>query len=237
MAENHSARDTILSTIRGALGRDRLSADAQKELEQRLKNHKSSLVPARAKGRRENIVARFLDMAEKAACSIRRVQSTDELPEAVADYLRRHNLPNDVTVAPTAWLEGLPWRRAPMVKIRYGASARDDLVSLTPAYAAVAETGTLVMTSGPDHPTTLNFTPDHHIVALHEAQICGGYEDVWSALRTTHHSGRRLALPRTVGMITGPSRTGDIGLKIHLGAHGPRSVHIILIDDGPGDDG
>ena len=182
-------------------------------------------------------MARFLEMAEKASCSIQRVQSTDEVPEAVADYLRQHNLPNDLAVAPTGWLEALPWQRAPMVKTRVGASKKDDLVSLTPAYAAVAETGTLVMTSGPDHPATLNFTPDHHIVALHEAQICGAYEDVWSALRTTHRSGRRLALPRTVGMITGPSRTGDIGLKIHLGAHGPRSVHIILIDDGPGDGG
>ena len=87
MADNHSARETILATIRGALGRGRLSSDGQKELEQRLKNHKSNLIPARAKGTREVVVARFLEMAEKASCSIQRVQSTDEVPEAVADYL------------------------------------------------------------------------------------------------------------------------------------------------------
>jgi L-lactate dehydrogenase complex protein LldG len=40
-------------------------------------------------------------------------------------------------------------------------------------------------------------------------------------------------LPRTVNLITGPSRTGDIEQRIQLGAHGPRRLHIVLVEDAP----
>ena len=41
----------------------------------------------------------------------------------------------------------------------------------------------------------------------------------------------RAEWPRTVNLITGPSRTGDIEQRIQLGAHGPRRLHIILVDE------
>jgi len=40
-------------------------------------------------------------------------------------------------------------------------------------------------------------------------------------------------LPRTVNLITGPSRTGDIEQRIQLGAHGPRRLHVVLVEDAP----
>jgi L-lactate dehydrogenase complex protein LldG len=96
---------------------------------------------------------------------------------------------------------------------------------VTAAFAAIAETGTLMALSGPDSPTTLNFLPDNHVVILRASQVMGAYEDGWDKLRRTG------ALPRVVNFITGPSRTGDIEQKILLGAHGPRRLHIILIED------
>jgi L-lactate dehydrogenase complex protein LldG len=90
----------------------------------------------------------------------------------------------------------------------------------------VAETGTLILTSGPDNPTTLNFLPENHIVILFADDIAGNYEDVWDRLRRMNGSN----LPRTVNMITGPSRTGDIEQTIELGAHGPRRLHIMIVD-------
>ena len=43
--------------------------------------------------------------------------------------------------------------------------------------------------------------------------------------------GAGAGLPRTVNFITGPSRTGDIEQRIELGAHGPRRLHIVVVDD------
>ena len=82
-----------------------------------------------------------------------------------------------------------------------------------------------MLVSGEQTPTTLNFLPDTHIVALRASQVVASYEDGWDLLRA------RGSLPRTVNFITGPSRTGDIEQKIELGAHGPRRLHVILIED------
>ena len=59
-----------------------------------------------------------------------------------------------------------------------------------------------------------------------ESDIVGGYEYIWALLRARYGKDR---MPRTVNTITGPSRTGDVELTMQLGAHGPRSVQVILV--------
>src|SRR5690606_23476498 len=122
----------------------------------------------------------------------------------------------------------------PLLSIHHGRSDGDDPVSLTAAFAGVAETGTLMLTSGAAHPTTLNFLPDTHIVVLRADQIVGPYEAAWTRLRARQQAQAGGAMPRTVNFVTGPSRTGDIEQKIQLGAHGPRRLHIVLVE-GRGD--
>jgi L-lactate dehydrogenase complex protein LldG len=163
---------------------------------------------------------------------------TDEaaVPSAVADYLRGNNLPTQVTLAPDEWLTGLDWDSQSLLETKTGAAGINDLVTVTPAFAGVAETGTLVALSGPNHPTTLNFVPDYHVVALRTSQVVGAYEEVWAQLREANKVGGGFTMPRNINMITGPSRTADIALTIELGAHGPRSLHIVLIDDQAGQD-
>ena len=109
-----------------------------------------------------------------------------------------------------------------------------------------------MLASGPGTPSTLNFLPDTHIVVLHAGQVVASYEDGWDLLRALCQDDRRpLAgevdrptgrperanasplLPRTVNLITGPSRTGDIEQRIQLGAHGPRRLHVVLVEDAP----
>jgi L-lactate dehydrogenase complex protein LldG len=106
-----------------------------------------------------------------------------------------------------------------------GQAQPNDEVGLSHAIAAVAETGTLVLASGPDNPVTLNFLPETHIVVVEDKNIVGPYEDAWVKVRARF--GDRL-MPRTVNMISGPSRTADIGGKLVLGAHGPRRLCVII---------
>ena len=129
-------------------------------------------------------------------------------------------------MAPSPLLEGFDWGSQKMLSLRRGRGEGSDHVSITGAFAGIAETGMLVMASGPDHPVTLNLLPDTHIVVLREGDIVGGYEEVWARLRERYGKDR---MPRTVNTITGPSRTGDIEQTIELGAHGPRRMHIVVV--------
>ncbi len=226
MAE--SARDGILGILRGA-ARDRDEAAARAAVAERVKGHPRNLVPARGQDAGAKAVDRFIQMATASAATVEVVPNGARVPHAVADYLSAHNLPSRVRVGPDADLSALPWDRRPTLEVLYGPAAPDDLVSVTPALAAVAETGTLMTRSGPGHPTTLNFLPNTHIVVLPVERVVGSYEDAWDMLRAGFTEAAEF--PRTVNFITGPSRTADIEQTPQLHAHGPGRLHILLVGD------
>ncbi len=224
---NDESRARVLGAVRRALGRGALTEDAKRELDQRLAAHPRNLQPAVAReSDAARILERFVQAAEAADVTVERLSSAETVPEAVAGYLQSHNLPPRLRLSPGA--DSYPWERAPLVEVSSGVARGEDRVALTPALAGVAETGTLVLESGADKPTALNFLPEHHVVALRASELVASPEDVWDRLREAASGG---PLPRTVNLITGPSRTGDIELTIHLGAHGPRALHVLLIED------
>jgi L-lactate dehydrogenase complex protein LldG len=219
------ARDAILGTIRSALagaGPDRLEAGA---LEHRLAEHRRNLEPARSDLDPGARVDLFIAEAERVDATVARVPSTADVPAAIAGYLANNNLPARLKVAPSADLEAIPWTAATTLEVATGAADPTDAVGVASAFAGVAETGTLVLRSGPDSPTTINFLPDTEVVVVPASRIVGTYEDAWTGLRAEG------ALPRSVNLITGPSRTGDIELTLLLGAHGPRRLFIVVVDD------
>jgi L-lactate dehydrogenase complex protein LldG len=147
------------------------------------------------------------------------------VPSAIAGYLRANNLPACLRAGLDPELVKLPWEREPTLELQRGRAEAADQVGLTRAIAGVAETGTLILASGPDNPVTLNFLPETHIVLLSAKDIVGSYEDAWIKLRERFGK----SLPRTVNMISGPSCTGDIGSTIIRGAHGPRRMCVIVV--------
>lgn len=221
----NETRAAILDRIRRAHGRGPLPASVQDTLRQELMTPRARLVPARARIDHAAQVAMFADMAEAVAATLARVAGWDAVPQAIADYLKGHNLPTAMAVAPDARLDGVATHG--LFTVRRGAALPQDIVGVSAAFAGIAETGTLMLVSGPETPTSLNFLPDVHVVAVAASDIGGTYEEAWTRLRERFPS----ALPRTVNMITGPSRTGDIEQTIQLGAHGPRRLHIVLVDD------
>ena len=221
-----SGRDAVLGKVRRALGATADAEGRRAAVEGRLSRHQPNLIPARGQLDPEGRVQLFCAMAEKVAATVQPLADSADIPVAVADYLRRHNLPHSIRTGSDWALDALPWYREPHLERRAGPSDGSDLVALSHAFGGVAETGTLVLLSGQDNPTTLNFLPDTHIVAVAAADIAGDYETVWQRVRERYGEG---ALPRTVNFITGPSRSADIEQTLILGAHGPRALHILVV--------
>jgi len=216
-----SAREKILARIRKAQGRGG-SKPSQAELEAvetYLRAHPRGTLP-RVEG---DLVARFRARAESMQSTTEEVERMSEVPVAVARYLRAGNLPLSGCVWPQ--LAHLDWKGAGLALEPRGAKDGDP-VGVTGAFAAIAETGTLVLASGPGTPASVSLLPETHIAIVPAARVVAHMEEAWDLARAELRE-----LPRAVNFVSGPSRTADIDQTIVLGAHGPYRVHILIARD------
>ena len=166
--------------------------------------------------------------------SVVRLQRVEEVPAAVAFWLASEGIDGAVTVAPA--LAGLDWPGIGSAEggagaeasgartWRVGAASGEEGTGVTPCIAGVAETGSVALASGGDTPAALAFLPENHVVVLRSADIVAHVEDVFPRLR------EREVLPRALNFVTGPSRTADIEQTIEIGAHGPRRMHVLIVE-------
>lgn len=100
---------------------------------------------------------------------------------------------------------------------------RDVSLGITGADAALAESGSIVLSHGPGRSRMASLIPEVHIALV----------DVRTIERTLAHWAHRnptAAMDTTnLVFVTGPSRTGDIGQHLNLGVHGPRHLHLVLV--------
>lgn len=225
-----AGREQVLTSIRRALKRGPLEDEARRTLERRTAEHPRGPVPARAQLGPAETVDLFVRMAEEAAATTQRLGEWSEVPQAVLDYLKSRNEAAAVRLAPHPDLTGLDWQGgAPTLSVDQGVGEAGTQVGVSRAFAGVAETGTLLLYSRRESPTTLNFLPATHVIALEAREVVGPFEDAWDRLRQA--LGGAENWPRTVNLITGPSRTADIEQTLQLGAHGPMNLHVLLIGD------
>jgi L-lactate dehydrogenase complex protein LldG len=238
------ARSEVLAAIRRALHRGEGAVEAaQREVEQRLTHPAASVVPARAEVTGEARIAAFIAEAERVNAVTRRVAALTEVPALLASELRARNWPGALRCSADRLIAAIPWANEPMLTVATGAAGAEDRVSVTAAFAGIAETGTLMLVSSPESPTSLNFLPELHVVVLPCAWIVGAYEEALACLRQRlGETGERPRgeswppgkdWPRTINWITGPSRTADIEQTLLLGAHGPKQLLIVLVDAEP----
>lgn len=209
-----SARAEIFAALNAAGAGDPAAVAA------RLDQPPQGPVPARAQVDGETAVADFIRRAEAAAAAVERLPNRDALPAAVAAQLKAVNAPARLRHAEHPLLKGLDWGA---LEVSAGPGRGEDAAALSVAECGIAETGTLMMLSGADSPTTLNFLPDLHMAVIAAGAILGGLEDAFARLRAQG------AAPRTVNFITGPSRSADIEQTLQLGAHGPRRLHVFIL--------
>ncbi|MEN8131574.1 MAG: LUD domain-containing protein [Pseudomonadota bacterium] len=215
-----SARDEILSRIRHSLhGLETPEPALRRQLDQRLAAHKVHVQPRLD----EDLTKQFIAKLQTIHVTVHRASTLDEVPKLIIGHIESQSLAAQVVMAKDALLDNIDWPEQLQIECR--STVGEDKVTVTGVFAAVAETGTLVLLSGPDSPTTLNFLPEDHIAVVAEAQILPHVEDVWVQLRKDYQ-----ALPRTINLITGPSKTADVEQTIHYGAHGPRHLVVILVE-------
>ncbi len=100
-------------------------------------------------------------------------------------------------------------------------------VGVTGVDAAIAATGSLVLLSGPETPRSPSLLPPVHVAILRESQIVPTLEEWVSQQKDDDYVRFRMA--SNIIIISGPSRTADIGMELILGAHGPKELFIILL--------
>jgi L-lactate utilization protein LutC len=94
----------------------------------------------------------------------------------------------------------------------------------------VAETGSLALLSRPDQPRSLSLLPPVHVAVAARAQLLPDLFDLFEARLWAERQG----LPACLSLVTGPSKTGDIELRLVTGVHGPGEIHVVLIEEPPG---
>ena len=219
MTATGAAKERILGAIRGSLGRaGPLPASVRAGLDRRLAEPMPNPKPALG----DDPVSLFARKANAVHTRVSTVPTLAGVSEVVVRHIEEHGIGYEIVTAPE--LEGMRWSNRLVVE-RRGARGSDRL-SVTGAFAGIAETGSVMLLSGPQSPTTLNFLPEDHIVILRESRIVAHLEDAWAMLRAERDS-----MPRTVNLICGPSKTGDVELVILEGAHGPRRFHVVVVQD------
>jgi L-lactate dehydrogenase complex protein LldG len=217
------ARETILTAIRHSLGRKPWKA-GQEGAQQPSGSSRGATGTSIRPAVEGDCVALFARRITAVGASLVRVTSLDTIPEAVGAFLGKHGLGDALICAGGGGFDTISWPTRFTVSVRKATDG--DRTALTGVVAAVAETGSLVVTSGRHSPNTLHFLPENHIAVVRASQVLRHLEEIWPLVRE-----RSAGMPRALTFITGPSRTADVEQTIQIGAHGPRRLHVVLVDD------
>ena len=96
---------------------------------------------------------------------------------------------------------------------------------VTLSRAAIADTGTVVLWSGPQSPRLLSLVPPVHIVIVDAHAVYDTLSEVMHAERWSD------GLPTNVILVSSPSKTADIQQTLAYGAHGPKQLIVLLVED------
>lgn len=216
--DTSAARKAIFNRIRTAQQRPAEPTEAErKAVQEYISLHSRGPRPAVG----ADLPVHFRQQALRMSDTVDEVATPEDVPAAVARYLDSIG----VEKSAIAWqtLSDMRWNEAG-VRVDFRPPRNDDLVGITGAFCAVAETGSLMLLSSPQTWSSASLLPETHIAIVPASRIVPHMEDAFALARAEHGE-----LPRAINFISGPSRTGDIEQTIVLGAHGPYRVHVILV--------
>lgn len=227
-----NARQEILERVRSALRtptdrgvRNRIAPAAEKNA---LPQFRPFLppVPLDHAGRR----ALFAAQLEALRAEFLPAATFDDLPRVLSDLARsaaweRVAAHHDDLVDRACLSVGVPVRWVDR------STGKEDLAAcsagITACEALVAQTGSVLLTSRACGGRALSVLPPHHVVIAQRDQLVGDLYEAYVLLAARF--GRNL--PSFATFVTGPSRTGDIEHVVVLGAHGPKRLTVVLVEN------
>lgn len=209
------SRERILKHIQQALGRADTAADFDQAFAALTRPSEPPVQPPLP----ADVVTTFMEAATTSAAEVHTIASLSALPQWLCE--RAQQLKQQPALALSPQLADLATQVSSFELDEQ--ITRTDAWGVVTAFAGIAETGTVVSVSE-DCPSSLLFLVERLIVVVDKADILAYQEDVWARLGQRFNG----VLPRTVNLITGPSRTADVEQIIQLGAHGPRWVDYVI---------
>lgn len=189
----------------------------------------SSRDPGSPRSRQENI-DRFREKFEELGGTVLAGDPVENVLHALGEWLRVEGVgalfcPRDDAAARSVADALVPF--GPFLLLSPADILQADppvTAGIQSAEFAVAETGTIVQTSREGKTLLPGLASDVHVALLSPDQFLSDMEECLDALSDDP--------PRTISLITGPSRTADIELTLTVGVHGPRKVIAVLLGGG-----
>ena len=202
--------------------------------------HAPALQPRGAigyQGAGADVVTRFCEQFALAGGQAHRVSNAAEGVARMIELIRSKSA-RRVVLGRSSFLDGLKLSEhlaragaepIPVDKLS-PENSRDPLfaadMGISGADSLIAESGTVVLQACPEGPRSLSLLPPVHLVIAERARLVPDLFDVFEGQRW----GEPPSVPSCLTLITGPSKTGDIELRLVTGVHGPGEMHVILID-------
>jgi L-lactate dehydrogenase complex protein LldG len=218
----------VLDLVRNALGREVTLTPAPLE----------PFIEVEDKADAGELISRFALEAEAVRAHVHRLSDETQVIEKIIEACA--NQSGEIAVSGAEFFEAtdLPAALASQGLTPFvgEGSNHDDLVArlancgagITCADCAIAETGTLVVSSDEQNALLVSLLPPLHIAVIRATQIVASLDQAITKLNQEHVG--RVDPARSVSFITGPSRTSDVELVLTIGVHGPKELHIIILE-------
>jgi L-lactate dehydrogenase complex protein LldG len=234
-----SAREAILESIRANLAAS-APYDGAVHIGPARATHshgRSLPIAVEVRGEKPDIaisrVQRFVEQATGVGASCEIVAGEEEAFAAISRALERAGARSVVGSDAPIVHRAMSGLLEPFVAHAIDGFSRDELFAcdagISTAQLGIAETGTLVLQSARERHRLLSLVPPVHIALLSADDICNSLLDVITLLHRTQTSTD--VVSHAITFITGPSRTSDIELTLTIGVHGPRTLHIIILEN------
>lgn len=213
------SKQSILTMVRSRLAVNGEDQTRRQSVEARLHAHQENTRPGIGNLKGSERVEQFISSATTKGANVSQHQ---DLSEAANHILSVLPTGSHLSLTVSAAQTGIA---LPNDQIDVWTQKTSLENCLSTCFCAVAESGSLVVRSDGGNSLTQNFLADRHFVLLPKADILDSMESVWERVRDAG------SMPRDLTLVSGPSSTGDIEMRMEKGAHGPRELYILILGE------